>query len=459
MSWNRRQTIFQRILYQERAPVCTAISLLTGVLVEAIIILYVSFTASDGWGQLAALALTVGAVAFGLLVNGCAGVVASDRGEYLGGRIAATGIALWTATVLSIYVIGHFQANQKERARVWGKDGHEVVDVIVQPDRKLVLLGDGMVRILPDGQQDSSFHRDYSFARRGSLPGPFRSYWTTANCAAIAPNGDVILATRGWIGRVRPDGRDAPDLVKGSNAQATCWGLALQADGGVLVGWTYARGGNGFARILPDGRTDPAFHPALAPWFEKGKIAIQSNGKILLAGLMSSVNDFCYTNLARLNVDGSVDADFHLQRPCLSRDEAARGIGRFAVLTDGSMIVTSPLARNNQLSYEVVHADSNGLEIRKSGLRAAIQNLQPRDTISLSDGRILTVGRNVVRLLEDGRQDPTSRVYESPSSVRKFLIQGEQLLVVDALGHLTRLNSDGSVDASFQMPVLKVYSD
>ena len=92
-------------------------------------------------------------------------------------------------------------------------------------------------------------------------------------------------------------------------------------------------------------------------------------------------------------------------------------------------------------------------------MRAAIQNLQPRDTIPLSDGRILTVGRNVVRLLEDGRQDPTSQVYESPSSVRKFLIQGEKLLVVDALGHLNRLNSDGSIDASFQMPVLKVYSD
>jgi hypothetical protein len=97
--------MFERILNQERTPVWTVISLLTTVLVEAAIILIVLTAQTDAWGRLGACILIGLAGAVGFLVNCIAGSKAAKRGEYLGGRIATVGIAIWVVTVLGIFVI------------------------------------------------------------------------------------------------------------------------------------------------------------------------------------------------------------------------------------------------------------------------------------------------------------------------------------------------------------------
>lgn len=82
---------------------CTAISLLSTVLVEVVIILRAFFTHTDGWGMMAAAILTEIVVLIGFSVNCTVGVLAQNRKEYLGLPIAMVGIAVWIVTVVSIH--------------------------------------------------------------------------------------------------------------------------------------------------------------------------------------------------------------------------------------------------------------------------------------------------------------------------------------------------------------------
>ncbi len=144
--------------------------------------------------------------------------------------------------------------------------------VIVQPDGKIVIGGYGgehytdsdpldfaLVRYLPDGSLDTSF----------------------------ATNGVVLL----------------PPL-----AGANRWGfdLALQPDGKILFG------GAQLVRFLSDGSLDATFghNGQLAPVTDgsRTKIALQPDGKILVAGNTVGTNhDFA---LERYNRDGSLDTSF-----------------------------------------------------------------------------------------------------------------------------------------------------
>jgi hypothetical protein len=122
-----------------------------------------------GLGGIVVILLTGILVLGGITMNIAAGIAARQRGEYWGGRIAAGGIALWLLTILGFIALSRYRAGEEELARTWGQDG-EIREVIVQGDGKLVLLGAGMVRLLPDGRQDTTFHRDYSFAKGGQPP-------------------------------------------------------------------------------------------------------------------------------------------------------------------------------------------------------------------------------------------------------------------------------------------------
>jgi hypothetical protein len=57
--------------------------------------------------------------------------------------------------------------------------------------------------------------------------------------------------------------------------------------------------------------------------------------------------------------------------------------------------------------------------------------------------------------MSDGTQDPTFQVVDKFHRVKKILLQGEQILVLDEDGHLSRLNNNGTVDPAFRILDLK----
>ena len=465
-----------KLLDQELTPVYTGISSLVTIAVEAVIFLAVRSLPGAGFGAIGIYYSTALLIFVGVILNVFLGSLAHRRGEYWGGRIAASGIAVWLLTISGLIAVPRYRAEQEERSRTWGADG-AIGDVLIQHDGKIVLLGAGIVRLLPDGDKDPSFRRDYSFSRRGSLPGPLRNYWPDdGTCAAALPNGDLLLAAGtlltvdqmpsggGWIGRILPDGRDGLEISPVTVSTLRCWGLAVQPDGSVLSGWDGQ--GGGFWRNLPDGRRDPTFHPTVSPWLQSGAITVQETGKILLAGwvqqryrmllLTTPTNAaMCVTTVARLNPDGTSDDAFNSVQQCQS---AAPGPIAFATLPNGSMLVASNVYREGVITTAITHVDPNGVEVRRSPLRDALRRFVIVSAIvPVQDGRILVGGQIVERLLDDGTHDATFQAHRF-SFVRKILLQGDKILVLDGNRHLHRLKSDGSIDPTFRLPVLRVYS-
>ena len=93
--------------------------------------------------------------------------------------------------------------------------------------------------------------------------------------------------------------------------------LAVQMDGKVLVGGFFSSVGesdsNHIARLNVNGNIDTSFNPpALASVNSVGKLVLQPDGKILVAGFINFANgsEGSIDNLARLNSDGSLDTSF-----------------------------------------------------------------------------------------------------------------------------------------------------
>jgi uncharacterized delta-60 repeat protein len=460
----RRKTGFamlDKFLHQEQFPSFTTLSILTSLLVWAAIIA-AACSSHNGFEGLGSALLAMLALMVGCVLNVIWGLIAHNRGEYCGFRIAMAGVALPVVVLIGWSAVSgaldEYHSEAAEHSSMWGA----MHEVFVQPDGKLVLIGAGLVRLLPDGQRDASYHRDYSFARRGSFPDFIRTRWPDIASAAMAPNGDLILAYNGWIGRVRADGRDAT-LVHGGGEWKTCWGLAVQPDGKILAGWNGPHGDQ-FSRLLSDGSVDPSFRAAVAP-MGSGKFAVQSDGRIVLVGATEQVGSGCFNRLVRLNADGSLDETFGFRQPCLPSNLVnVRSADLVAAPPDGSILVRMGSYEHGSID-EMIYLDRDGKGIENPGLVDALLFWFPGNhkftaAVPVSDGRFLVVHAGLVRVLRDGTLDDTFHLYGTLSNpLVKVLMQGEKIIVVDGSGGLVRLTGDGSPDPTFRMPALKVYSD
>src|ERR1035441_1647730 len=88
------------------------------------------------------------------------------------------------------------------------------------------------------------------------------------------------------------------------------WSLAVQADGKVLVGGLFTTLGgqarNGIGRLNPDGTLDSSFNPGAGPQYSSVySLAVQADGKILVAGDFTTLGGETRNHIARLNADGT----------------------------------------------------------------------------------------------------------------------------------------------------------
>ena len=131
------------------------------------------------------------------------------------------------------------------------------------------------------------------------------------------------------IARLNSDGTLDSTFNPGLGANGTVYALAVQGDGKVVIGgnFTAVNGNTGFnhiARLNTDGSLDTAFNPGTGANDSVRAIAMQFDGKIILGGLFTSVNgNTNFNHIARLNMDGSLDATF---TPGLGADDAVLSI-------------------------------------------------------------------------------------------------------------------------------------
>jgi uncharacterized delta-60 repeat protein len=202
----------------------------------------------------------------------------------------------------------------------------------IQPDGKIVVVGSTSInhdaavyRLNPDGSFDSTFDGD---GARGIDSGAFER----AEDVAIQPDGKIVVVGVTSAGggdvavyRLNPDGSfdrtfDG-DGARGIDSSGVEVGeaVALQADGKIVVaGETSAGNDVAVYRLNPDGTLDNTFDGDGARGIDRGDnefasdVLVQPDGKILVAGTTTKgENGF----VARLNADGTPDASYRGDAP------------------------------------------------------------------------------------------------------------------------------------------------
>lgn len=394
----------------------------------------------------------------------------------------------------------------------------------LQPDGKLLIAGDvisfdgvparRVVRLNADGTRDASF--DTSSGGNDSVLS-----------LAVQPDGRICLAgnftqwagaPRGYIARVNSDGTFDSSFAPGAGAHSTVDSLALQPDGRLLIGGVFAwydgarrgcvarvgadgvldmsfnaRWGvhglvaaiaaveagktllvgpfthyngirrNGLVRVHPNGDPDLAFDPRGGAPSGLYNVALQRDGKAIVAGEFASYDGVARINLARVHTDGSLDGSFD---PGSSTDDRVLSV---VVQDDGRILIAGDFS-----SYRGVTRNRTARLLPDGGLDPSFDpGAGPDGAVTKllvqPDGRVLLAGyfdgygaalrRRLARLLPSGALDPSfvsALNFNFNEIVADFALQRDgRLVVAGRIGgqhRLRRLEPDGSVDDSYASP-------
>ena len=226
--------------------------------------------------------------------------------------------------------------------------GGEFTELGGEPRANLALLG-------PDGTLDRTFT-----AAVGE--GGFSS---RVQSLAVQPNGGILVGgyfrTFGGrscsnLARLNLDG--TPDATFDVSANGEVFCMAAQSDGMILVGGKFGRLGGqvhkGIGRLTSDGKVDAAFKAEADNMVNC--LAIQTDGKILVGGMFTSLygqSAQSRSYLGRLNADGSLDTTF--------RPGASSTVTSLAVQSDGKILVAGSFRRlGGQPCWSIGRLNSDG---------------------------------------------------------------------------------------------------
>jgi len=338
------------------------------------------------------------------------------------------------------YVVSDFLAAQvDERAN----------DVAVQTDGKIVVVGSRFAavnnvdylaaRYNADGTLDTTFSGDGIFLLNNSNS-------DNLNAVAIQTDGKIVAvgqsnsSTEAYVIRLNTNGTLDTTFSGDGIFEITSAGIALsvalQTDGKIVIGSRGLSGESIIIRLNTDGALDTTFDTdgivSLNPnHYEPYGLAIQSNGRIVVAGT-SSIFAGGDISTARLLTSGALDTSFDTDGIAVTSvyagDSEARSL---AIQTDGKIVVGGgPGANGSETEAAIVRYNSNGsLDTSFDGDGIKLSNLNIgsgdkyfNDLAAQTDGKILAIGDTTYSLTS--------------------------LFVVEDFT-IFRLNTDGSFDTSF----------
>jgi uncharacterized delta-60 repeat protein len=372
--------------------------------------------------------------------------VQADGGIVLGGAFAEAG-GQTRAHVARVYAGGVLD---RDLAPTFTSGG-SFVTFAAQADNRIVMIGDvqavdgqpvpNAARLEPDGSLDAAFTSNlppWLFASTTSL-------YTQFDGRILAP-GRVLLSGAPAYSDLFRLGADGTldttfDPQFGSATDPYPQIVTEQPDGRILVAGSFdsvaGQARYGLARLNADGSLDETFVPPYI-YSSDGSIqcvAVQADGKVLIAGAFSQVGPDPNTHrfLARLNADGSLDADFN---PVLDNF-----IEAVVPQTDGRILVAGFFRHvNGQSAPFLARLNADGS--LDPTLSAAADSLVSA-VVPLSNGKLMIGGTfkkidgvpqaYVARLNADGSRDPSfaPAVNVTPSlSVVSLVVQHDGKVLV-----------------------------
>lgn len=162
-----------------------------------------------------------------------------------------------------------------------------------------------------DGTYDPSFNQGAGFA----------GFVYTLK---VLPNGKILVGgdfdlynniSAPNLVRLNPDGALDNTFSTGTGFNNDVYAVAVQPDGKIIVagGFTEYNGQSALRvlRLLPDGIMDPSFNTANGADDRVHGILLQADGKIILYGYFDQYNSQSFKGIVRLNADGTIDTSFN----------------------------------------------------------------------------------------------------------------------------------------------------
>ena len=279
---------------------------------------------------------------------------------------------------------------------------------------------------------------------------------------------------------------DTFDYGTGFNAEVNA--VAIQSDGKILVGGNFTSykgtSRNRLVRLNTDGSLDTTFSIGTGFSAVVWSVVIQPDNKILVGGNFNSYSGVSKSKIVRLNTNGSIDNTF-------TTPNVSSVIFDISIQTDGKILACGDFTQVSGSSvYNRIVRFSTGGTVDTSFVTGTFSGGQFSSggyvVVAQPDGKIMLGGdfssvsgvssSKIIRLLSNGSRDTSFSVGSgftqngasttafvvdiTPTQNAKYLISG----IFDSYNGtsanaMTRLNSDGSIDTTFNQGTGLVYDD
>ena len=287
---------------------------------------------------------------------------------------------------------------------------------------------------------------------------------------------DRVLVNR--LVRLNLDGtRDTAFSTNvGTGANNAVNSIVIQSDGKILLGGSFSFWNgtlvNYIVRLNSDGTRDTTFTTNTGTGGNSLVLStvIQSDGKILIGGQFTSWNGTTVGRIVRLNSDGTLDTTFTTN----NGTGGSSIVQRLAIQSDGKIVLVGFFtAWNGTTVGRIVRLNSDGTRDTAFPTYAGTGPNSTVYSIAIqSDGKILvgglfsgwsgvTAGR-IVRLNADGTLDTTfvsnTGTGGDISFINSIAVQSDGKIVLGGgftvfngttAGRIVRLNTDGTLDTAF----------
>jgi len=360
----------------------------------------------------------------------------------------------------------------------------------VLPDGKLLVGGsfhtfngfsdrNGLVRLNPDGSLDNTYPHPVTAGLWG--------YGEWVSSIAVQSDGKIVVG--GYfstfnrdplvgIARLNADGTTDTSFPNHDLNQEVNF-VSVLPDGGILMAgafdWVSGVLEAGLARLNPDGSLDGGFMGGTNPtggYYQRGSVAVQPDGKIMIAGGAFNINGVTRNGIALLNADGTIDTSFQ------NGMSGFTGFGRAVAFAPGGKVVVAGgfSAVNGVPRNRVARLNADGSLDGAFTSSFGRFNGVGTGALQLPDGRLLVSGtfttidgvaaRGIVRLQADGTRDASFVSAPDDGAVNTFVRQPDGRILIGgyftsiagtARGWIARLNADGTLDTGFQSDVTGDY--
>ncbi|MEX0996194.1 MAG: T9SS type A sorting domain-containing protein [Flavobacteriaceae bacterium] len=272
---------------------------------------------------------------------------------------------------------------------------------------------------------------------------------------------------RNSIARLNTDGSLDTSFDPGTGANGDIYTSSIQSDGKIIIGGAFSSydgtARNYIARLNTDGSLDTSFDPGSGANFGVLTTSIQSDGKIIIAGNFTSYAGTVRNYIARINTDGSLDTSFD---PGTGANGA---IKTSSIQSDGKIIIAGNFTSySGTLRNYIARLNTDG-SLDTTFDPGSGANFYMLATYIQSDGKIIIGGafssydgttRNyIARLNTDGSLDTSFDPGSGANStIHTISIQSNGKIIIagqftdyngtSKIG-IARLNSNGSLDNSF----------